>query len=388
MKMKTFLLGIGAAGNKAAIAAIEDKIIDSKYVRLVNTTSKDIPDEYKINTDLVLPLPSALGGCGKEPSKGRKAAIDAIRSKSINLGNIIDQDTKQVVLVTSTEGGTGCGATPIIAKYLEAMNMPVHIFAFIGFQDEARGINNTLKFFKELSDSVILHTICNERFKDFSGNYTKAEEAANKEFTKQLEILLGGKLVCSDQNIDDTDLYKLVTTSGYMDIKHVKLAGIKSVAHSNEIIKNAFDNALCLDYEPGCKRLGIIIDAPQRIIDAIDEKFEVVKRYTGEPYELFRHIQSTGQSTCTMDIIISGLSYPESAIKSIAEKYSTIKNKVSTETKSFDAIFEGIDIDEEDNEFDVDIEEKEKTSNADEAFDKFITRINNVVIKKINPDEY
>ena len=192
---------------------------------------------------------------------------------------------------------------------------------------------------------------------------------------------------CSTSRISEA-LSTLTVFKSFLLVKSKTAVTIRyPIAAAKIIIKNAFDNALCLDYEPGCKRLGIIIDAPQRIIDAIDEKFEVVKRYTGEPYELFRHIQSTGQSTCTMDIIISGLSYPESAIKNIAEKYDNIKNKVSTETKSFDAIFEGINIDEDDNEFDVDINEKEKTISADEAFDKFVTGINNVVIKKINPDD-
>ena len=72
-------------------------------------------------------------------------------------------------------GGTGCGATPVVAKYFTALNIPVHVFAFIGFQDEVRGINNSLKFFKDLPDGVILHTIDNSKFLDFTKNYSKAE---------------------------------------------------------------------------------------------------------------------------------------------------------------------------------------------------------------------
>jgi cell division GTPase FtsZ len=155
---------------------------------------------------------------------------------------------KQVVLVASTEGGTGCGATPIIAKYFGLMNLPVHIFAFIGFQDEARGINNTLRFFKELGDNVILHTIQNDCFKDYTGSYSKAEDAANKEFCKQFRILLGYDMVNSHQNIDDTDHYKIATTPGYMDIKHIQLSGAKNVETTNKMIVDAFENGCNLDY--------------------------------------------------------------------------------------------------------------------------------------------
>ena len=71
--MELEVFGIGAAGNKAAIKAIEENAISKEYVKLFNTTTKDIPAEYK-NDDLVVPFASSvLGGCGKEPAKGRKA---------------------------------------------------------------------------------------------------------------------------------------------------------------------------------------------------------------------------------------------------------------------------------------------------------------------------
>ena len=43
--MKAKLIGIGAAGNKAAMTAIENGVFDRKDVLLVNTTRKDMKDE-------------------------------------------------------------------------------------------------------------------------------------------------------------------------------------------------------------------------------------------------------------------------------------------------------------------------------------------------------
>ena len=37
------LIGIGAAGNKAAITAVENNIISVKKTMLINSTLKDIP---------------------------------------------------------------------------------------------------------------------------------------------------------------------------------------------------------------------------------------------------------------------------------------------------------------------------------------------------------
>lgn len=378
----TALFGIGAAGNKAAIAALEANVINDEYVKLLNTTSKDIPEKYKVNNDKTIIFSSGLGGCGKEPTKGKKAIIRAIQNHAIDFGSLLPQDVKQVVLVTSTEGGTGCGATPIIAKYFEAMNIPVHVFAFIGFEDEARGINNTLKFFKELGDSnIILHSIMNSKFiiDGYNNSYKKAEESANKEFVNQLKILLGSNLVNSDQNIDNTDHYKINTTPGYMDIKHVPLKGTKNMSMSDKFISNVFDNNTCLEYKKGCKRLAVIIDASESVQDAIDASFGVIKRYVGEPYEIYRHTQNTGNGDY-MDIIISGLPYPTDAISEINNKYNSFRDKISDENKdkpsNFNDIFGDLNLDDEDDEFDMDVRSVNQPLEATNIFNK---KINNVV---------
>ena len=59
--MELEVFGIGAAGNKAAIRAIEAGIISDEYVKLFNTTTKDIPAEYK-NSDIVIPFSSSILG--------------------------------------------------------------------------------------------------------------------------------------------------------------------------------------------------------------------------------------------------------------------------------------------------------------------------------------
>lgn len=388
--MQTMLFSIGAAGNKAAIRVLEHGILDESHVKLLNTTTKDIPDKYKINTDLVVKFGSGLGGCGKEPAKGKKAMYDAITNKEIDFGSMLADDTKQVVIVTSTEGGTGCGATPIVAKYFEAMNLPVHIFALVGFQDEARGINNTLKFFRELDSNIILHTIQNSVFKDYTGNYSKAEEAANNEFVKQLEILIGSKMIPSSQNIDDTDHYKIATTSGYMDIKHIPLTGVKNAEMADRAIINAFENGNNLDYVPSSKRVAIILNGSQKIQDSVDEGLECIKRYTGEPFEIYRHIQEHGDEEY-IDIIVSGLDYPEKDIINMNNKYNSLKDKLNTTNKSVNDIFAGIDMDDEDDPFNMDIRRINKPSDTQNIFNKLVNTGNNSirnVVRKNMDDEY
>lgn len=366
--MNVMLFGLGAAGNKAAIEVIERGILNEERIKLINTTIKDIPDKYKKDKpDMILKFSSMLGGCGKEPIKGQKAMFSAIKDRDIDFSKLIDPNIKAVILVTSVEGGTGCGATPVVAKYFVALNIPVHVFAFIGFQDEVRGINNSLKFFKDMPDGIILHTIENKKFLDFTKNYSKAEMLANKEFVKQLEILIGSKMIPSSQNIDDTDHYKIITTPGYMDIRHIDLSGAKNVELTNHAIINSFESMSCMEYDnKGCKRLAVIINASQKTQDAIDNRFEVIKRYTGEPFETYRHIQYDENDSEYIDIIIAGLPYPEMGIKNMNKKYSSLKDKLNSEVKGFSDIFNDIDIDDDLEETNI-----RKMNNPDDVLASF-----------------
>lgn len=366
--MDVMLFGLGAAGNKAAIEVAERRSLAEERIKLINTTVKDIPDKYKKDKpEMIIKFSSMLGGCGKEPIKGQKAMYKAIKDQDIDFSKLIDPNVKAVILVTSVEGGTGCGATPVVARYFVALNIPVHVFAFIGFQDEVRGINNSLKFFKDMPDGIILHTIENSKFLDFTKNYSKAETLANEEFVKQLEILIGSEMIPSSQNIDDTDHYKIITTPGYMDIRHVDLSGAKNVELSNQAIINSFESMSCMEYDnKGCKRLAVIINASMKTQNAIDNRFEVIKRYTGEPFETYRHIQDNKSDDEYMDIIVAGLPYPEMGIKDMGKKYTSLKEKLNSEVKGFSDIFNDIEIDDDLEETSI-----KKMNNPDDVLASF-----------------
>ena len=367
------IFGVGAAGNKAVIQALENKTIDEDHVKLLNTSIKDVPEKYK-KSDIFIPFSSGLGGCGKEYKNGRTAIIKAINTERIKFAELLNSDSRQVVLVSSIEGGTGSGSVPAIAKYFTHINVPVHVFAFIGFQDEIRGCNNSLRFFKDLPSSIILHTINNSFFLDYTKNYARAEELANQEFARQISILRGDKLIPSKQVIDDTDLYKLNTQEGYMIINHIPINGIKSISAFNEKIQEKFENPYYMDSSLSAKRIGVVINASLNTQSRIDNSYEIIKRYVGEPLELYQHIQNDDNDPEEyIDVIAAGMDYPEKSILDINTRYKYIKSKVNKPSKSFKSIFDDIDIDDDDEfgEFKI-----KKMTNPDNAKDIFSDDIN------------
>jgi hypothetical protein len=228
----------------------------------------------------------------------------------------------------------------------------------------------------------------NDQFLDYTGNFEKAERAANAEFAEQVRVIIGSKMIPCSQNMDNTDMYKVTATSGYEDIKHVSLTGVKNLDTFNDAIIKEFDNGHCLEYERGCKRLAIIVNASDRVREAIDSRLEVIKRYTGEPIDTFRHIQcDPNDSDEYMDIIVSGMNFPEKGIVDISKKYAELKQNINKSTKSMDDIFSEIDMDDEE-DFDI----RQRNDNAAAMFAKLVgakskqQKINNVV-QKSNPGD-
>ena len=60
-----------------------------------------------------------------------------------------------------------------------------------------------------------------------NGNKIKAEKLANEEFANKVKIILGQMIVDSEQNIDETDLKKIITTTGLMVVEHKEFSKVK-----------------------------------------------------------------------------------------------------------------------------------------------------------------
>ena len=176
------VIGCGAAGNKAAIELIESGF-DSEQVILINSTYKDVPEEYRNKTII---FGNGLGGCGKERSLGKKMLYADMMNNKISPEEMIASRDKGVVLVGSTEGGSGSSAIPILAKYFkEVVGLNVICVLFFGFQDDTRGLQNSIELAQELSEDYTIVAISNAKFlKDANNNRFKAEALANKNLLK------------------------------------------------------------------------------------------------------------------------------------------------------------------------------------------------------------
>ena len=330
--MKAMLIGVGACGNKAVCTAIENNVVSVEDTVLINSTSKDFPKEYTGKKIIMSPNDT---GCGKERATARDFAIRLIKDGEMNLPM---KDYTTVVVVTSLEGGSGSGASCILAKFChDVLNRNVHVIGFTGFEEDVRGLSNTIEFFKELDSKLIIQTISNASFlKEADGNKFKAEQLANLEMCKRIAILTGQNFIASSQNIDDTDILKVSNTSGYMTVEeHYLPKPLVDVDDFNKIVKEMIYNSHSIKSKnPGAIRIGVILNIKPESEDAIDYSFQMLKDTYGHPYECFMQKQWDGKKEY-IQFIISGMQMPLDEVQEIFDRYNEAYNKVQQGNDQF-----------------------------------------------------
>lgn len=349
--MKTLLIGIGAAGNKAVMTAINSNTVDVDDTIIINSTTKDFPKEY---TGRTIVLSGTDTGCGKERSVSKEYTRKAIADGKFNIDNIADYIS--VVIATSVEGGTGSGSSLIIAKLFNQVYLRnVHIIAFTGFEDDVRGLANTVEFFKELDSNIMVQTISNKAYLAQAGNNKlRAEELANREMAERISVLTGQDFIDGSQNIDDTDILKLANTHGYMTVEKKKFnKSLETREDFEKIIKNMIYNSASIkSTDPCAARLGVVLNINPASEDAIDYSFTSLKNAYGNPFEFFTQVQWDGK-TEYIAYIASGMKMPIDEIEAVYSRYKEQSEKINKNGDEFFSKVSSFSALEEDNQFNM-----------------------------------
>lgn len=393
--MITKLIGVGAGGNKAAICAVANNIMDIEDTLLINSTLKDIPHDYK---GKCVKFSNAYGGAGKERKISYDLCMESLQDGTIDLESFLNigQDDKQaelVIIATSTEGGTGSGSAPLLGKYIkEVFGIAVHLFGFTGFEEDVRGIKNTVEFFQETENGFTVECIKLTKFLPLcNNNKIKAEEEADKEFCKKISVLMGLQLRDSDHNIDPTDLLKISTTEGFMIIESIIFTEkIKNREQFRKTVIDMIDESKSLDLDdPSQRKLAVILNIDKAATDYIDYHDILIERF-GVCYEKFEHIQDEGDMPQFIAFISAGSMMPVKEVEDIYNRYVEMTKKVNKSKDDFFATIREKGFDEKDEMFDIKSHQKPEPKTTKAAFFKEVKeekKFNNTKVKLKSVEE-
>jgi cell division protein FtsZ len=230
------VLGIGGGGNNAVNHMFEKGIKDVNFV-VCNTdhqalTKSPVPIKVQIGESL-----TEGRGAGSKPEVGRQAAIE-------NIDDVMDAlsgNTKMVFITTGMGGGTGTGATPVIAKACKDAGLLTIAVVTIPFKSEGKvRIRQAIDGVTELKDNVdSLLVINNEKLREIYGNqpvstaFAKADDILTTAVKGIAEIIT----ITGYINVDFADVETVMKNSG------VSIMGMGRAAGENRAIK-AIENAL------------------------------------------------------------------------------------------------------------------------------------------------
>ena len=267
------VVGVGGAGGNAVNHMWNLGIKDVGFM-VCNTDAQALdnsPVEEKV------PLGREGLGAGNDPENGRKAAIeslDDIRRRLEAAG------TRMLFVTAGMGGGTGTGASPVIAKLAHEMGIltvgivtsPLAVEGKIRYEQAFRGI-------EELSRNVdSLLVINNENIVEMYGRlslkqaFGKADDILASAAKGIAEIIT----VESDMvNVDFADVSKVMRDSGRA---HMSVATAEGEHRAAEVARASLESPL-LDHTliSGAKNILLNISTSDADSLALDEVMEILK---------------------------------------------------------------------------------------------------------------
>ena len=161
------VMGVGGGGGNAVTYMYQQGIHNVNFV-ICNT------DAQALDASSV-PVKIRMGdlGAGGDPELGCKAAMDSLDK----IREVLDTGTKMVFLTAGMGGGTGTGATPVIARVAKELGILTVAIVTVPFEFEGpQRIEQAKQGINELKDHVdSLLIIKNEKLREMYGDLSMTE---------------------------------------------------------------------------------------------------------------------------------------------------------------------------------------------------------------------
>ena len=301
---KIIVVGVGGGGNNAVNRMIDEQIAGVEFIA-VNTDKQALqlckaPTLMQIGEKITKGL-----GAGAKPEVGEKAAEESSEEISAAL-----KGADMVFVTCGMGGGTGTGATPVvarIAKELGALTVGVVTKPF-RFESKTR-MQNALSGIEKLKENVdTLIVIPNDKLLEVVDRRTTMPEALKKAD----EVLQQGIQGITDLinvpsliNLDFADVQTVMTDKG---IAHIGIGQGRGDDKALEAVKQAVASPLLETTIAGASHVIINVSGDITLMDASDAA-EYVQDLAGEDANIIfgAMYDDSKADEATITVIATGL---------------------------------------------------------------------------------
>ena len=309
---RIIVIGVGGAGNNAVNRMVEEQIGGVDFIG-VNTDKQALklckaPTAIQIGEKLTKGL-----GAGAKPEIGEKAAEESIEELKEAI-----QGADMVFVTCGMGGGTGTGATPVLARAAKEMGILTVGVVTKPFRFEAKQrMNNALAGIEKLLEIVDRRTTMPEALK-------KADEVLQQAVQGITDLINLPALI----NLDFADVQTVMTDKG---IAHIGIGTARGDDKALEAVKQAITSPLLETTIAGASHVIINVSGDISLIDA-NEAASYVQEQVGEDANVIfgAMYDSTNSDEVSITVIATGLQ--DNANKSVLPNYRPVTQKAPQPT--------------------------------------------------------
>jgi len=323
---KLMIIGCGDGGCNIA-TAIARKIPDETFVIAYNTSKRNVNE---IVCDMKVYVTSdadekIVDGSGKSRAYSKDAfKLNAYKNllETVNIGLEKMPDISYIIVCTTTDGGTGSGSSPMVAKLLsDNIDVPVLLMGVYPSMDEdAIAQYNALEWQSEVERIGVPYFVLDNN--QHGMEKPKVHAAVNNQGAMIASLLAGREFGNSSISIiDNRNLYMLLVQMGGRLVAAIDDAR----PSSGQTLDDYVMAMLQKNYQPepsNVKGIGVFIKGSQELLDKMDTSIPEVQKKYGNAVLRFAHIENS--DSVEIAVLLTGCSEAAPRLLEMKNRYDDI----------------------------------------------------------------
>ncbi len=316
---KIVVIGVGGGGNNAVDRMIESNLINVSYIAI--NTDVQVLETNKSDTKIQIGKKLTKGyGAGANPEIGETAALESEQEITEAIS-----DADMCIITCGMGGGTGTGATPVIAKLCKdagVLTVAVVTMPF-SFESSPRvmAAKEGIEKLKENVDTLLI--IQNDKLISFSDKPLALEDAFEVADSVLKYTIEGITSIVRNKGVINLDFNDLKTTLLNKGIGHLGIGSVDSECSVLDAVKQAINSPLLETTIEGADYLLINTSGKVNIVE-LNEAINYVRELAGSNVNIIWGTV-TGENydpeKIVVTLIATGMSKKEKALSKSANTY-------------------------------------------------------------------